>query len=495
MRKIKLVISFFLLITIAKAQPSPAVLTGTIKASGSPDIYINLPVAGGFYDGAVQKFGMDTLSGNYTINLPIQNPGFIIIHNNWYSVKMYIEPGQMYEWNTVFSKTGNTNEFKGHYSEANTLLNTLSSTPDSKMVDIGLFNVNGFDAKKALWNKVVNEKLAPITDLYNAGKVNKEFYDAFKNEIRVWSLDVLSTYYFFAFRDTKDGADKQLAAEFINTYMADWEKIYAHINDSTQWLKATASPSLLGRYTGFREIKETNALSFNDNYFEKEWEYYKNGLNGKAREYAMANVLYRLYSQNEFDKKILKAHDELMSMYPQSPLKPYLQGPVQEVIAYHENIKKKDADIKFMKLPATVTTPTQLYALLKNNKITYIDMWATWCMPCRMELKYAVPLHDEFEKIGVNLVYLSIDAPSSKIKWESMVKSMGLKGTNILANPKLQENLKKSLKRFAGIPRYIILSPDGKILDQDAKRPTDNLDLLRQLKSFADKYNKVKSKS
>lgn len=177
-------------------------------------------------------------------------------------------------------------------------------------------------------------------------------------------------------------------------------------------------------------------------------------------------------------------------MYPKSLLIPYLKGPVEEVNTYHENFKKDHEEVKFMNVPDEINTTAKFFPFLKNDKISYIDMWATWCMPCRMELKYAIPLHDDFEKIGVNVIYLSFDNAKDKGKWENMAKSLVLKGTNIIASKALRDNLYKSLKNFNGIPRYVILSPDGELLEEDAKRPTDNLELLSQLKQYADKYNK-----
>src|ERR1051326_1903156 len=46
-----------------------------------------------------------------------------------------------------------------------------------------------------------------------------------------------------------------------------------------------------------------------------------------------------------------------------------------------------------------------------SGKVLLINLWATWCGPCRMETPELVKLHKEFQSRGVEMVGLSTEDP------------------------------------------------------------------------------------
>src|SRR6266576_3819236 len=48
-----------------------------------------------------------------------------------------------------------------------------------------------------------------------------------------------------------------------------------------------------------------------------------------------------------------------------------------------------------------------------SGKVVLINLWATWCGPCRMETPELVKLHREFHSRGVEVVGLSTENPDS----------------------------------------------------------------------------------
>lgn len=52
----------------------------------------------------------------------------------------------------------------------------------------------------------------------------------------------------------------------------------------------------------------------------------------------------------------------------------------------------------------------------KNPKVVVLDIWATWCPPCRAEIPYLVKMHKDYAKKGVAVVGLSVDADQEKLK-------------------------------------------------------------------------------
>ena len=104
-----------------------------------------------------------------------------------------------------------------------------------------------------------------------------------------------------------------------------------------------------------------------------------------------------------------------------------------------------------------------------RGKYVYIDMWATWCGPCKREIPYMKELEKEFEDAEIVFLGLSIDR--DKNAWKEMVRSGELSGVQLYLGPqsKFQEAY-----RIEGIPRFILIGKDGRIISNDMTRPSED---------------------
>ena len=48
-----------------------------------------------------------------------------------------------------------------------------------------------------------------------------------------------------------------------------------------------------------------------------------------------------------------------------------------------------------------------------SGKVVLVNLWATWCAPCRIEIPELVKLHKEFQAQGVEMVGLSPENPDT----------------------------------------------------------------------------------
>lgn len=103
-----------------------------------------------------------------------------------------------------------------------------------------------------------------------------------------------------------------------------------------------------------------------------------------------------------------------------------------------------------------------------KGKPLYIDIWATWCMPCIKEIPDLKKIEKEF---GDKIHFLSICKSDTKENWEKFVKKEKLEGFQLFAP---DENI-PFFKDYnvQGIPRFILIDKDGKIIDSNAKRPSN----------------------
>ncbi len=112
-----------------------------------------------------------------------------------------------------------------------------------------------------------------------------------------------------------------------------------------------------------------------------------------------------------------------------------------------------------------------------KGQLIYIDVWATWCMPCIKEIPHLKALQKQFEGKPVRFVSICID--DKRERWKKMVTDEELDGIQLFA-----DNTKSRFKErysIQGVPTFIIIDKDGKIIDRKAKRPS-NPELIEELK-------------
>lgn len=117
-----------------------------------------------------------------------------------------------------------------------------------------------------------------------------------------------------------------------------------------------------------------------------------------------------------------------------------------------------------------------------SNQPTYIDIWASWCIPCRKEMPYLKELYDKYHSKGLNIVSLSLDQAKDTSKWEKVSKELGISWNNWFVKGGFDSVFAKALQ-VKGIPRYILIDKYGKIANANAPRPSDGSleELLNQL--------------
>lgn len=113
---------------------------------------------------------------------------------------------------------------------------------------------------------------------------------------------------------------------------------------------------------------------------------------------------------------------------------------------------------------------------LKGNLI-YMDVWATWCGPCKEELKHSVKLSKKYANhTDLKFLYVSVD--NKRELWESFLKKnpsiKGIHGIQSMNDP-ADTNDVWTLYQIRGIPRYILFDKGGKIIDSSAARPSQLL--------------------
>lgn len=112
-----------------------------------------------------------------------------------------------------------------------------------------------------------------------------------------------------------------------------------------------------------------------------------------------------------------------------------------------------------------------------RGKVVLIDVWATWCGPCQEQIPHLLNLEEELKDSGIVFLGVSLDKTVDREKWLQMIKEKGLKGVQLLADG---WSLITKDYGINGIPRFIVIDKDGKLVARQAPVPS-NPDLKQML--------------
>jgi thiol-disulfide isomerase/thioredoxin len=107
-----------------------------------------------------------------------------------------------------------------------------------------------------------------------------------------------------------------------------------------------------------------------------------------------------------------------------------------------------------------------------KGKYVYMDIWAQWCGPCKREIPYLKEIEAEYHDKNIEFVSISIDRERDYDKWRAMVEDKELSGIQLLADKDWESQFVKEYL-IKGIPRFILVDPQGKIVNSNAPRPSD----------------------
>ena len=103
-----------------------------------------------------------------------------------------------------------------------------------------------------------------------------------------------------------------------------------------------------------------------------------------------------------------------------------------------------------------------------KGKLVLIDLWATWCGPCKAEEPHWEKLNEQFK--GKDIAFVGISVDQDKKAWDKYVPEKNLKGIQLHAGP---GNDLSAAYKVTGIPRYMLIDKKGNIITTDSPRPSD----------------------
>lgn len=336
------------------------------------------------------------------------------------------------------------------------------------------FTTNYFPSRSgnkldSIGKEKLNEQfLANLEKGYNAAldKIGKEFksgrFDTavFENKKRL----IRSHFYgeIFTVAESVSPNNKTLKAKIA----AERNNINAFIKQ-----KPPVTWDLITTLKGIKEIDFKNTRSNSADY----WEMYNAILKDQDTSYRMPLLLYMLSApipQN--DDEFSGALNAFNTLFPD---KKYLTDSILNAKTPIINSENNDS---FVTMDGTQHKWKDLINI-NSDKIVIVDVWASWCAPCRA----LFPAFDSVKKIlnKESYRFVSINIDESKSDWEVVSKNekQFLPENNFYLEKASQSYFIKTF-RIQSIPRIIVLK-NGKVLNSDFYVPIEE-SFVRQLKSY-----------
>lgn len=160
--------------------------------------------------------------------------------------------------------------------------------------------------------------------------------------------------------------------------------------------------------------------------------------------------MYTFLSENTTDEKIkedIKANYDISAKL--------IKGKPSPTFANYENHKGGTTSLSDLK-----------------GKYVYVDVWATWCGPCKAEIPSLKKVEKEYHGKNIEFVSTSVDVAADHAKWDAMIKDKELGGIQLMTDQNWKSQFVKEYG-INGIPRFILIDPNGNIVSADAPRPSD----------------------
>lgn len=173
-----------------------------------------------------------------------------------------------------------------------------------------------------------------------------------------------------------------------------------------------------------------------------------------------AKLPKNLFSDPFFDN-LLSKREQPKTVFPNTPI---------DGISY----VNKDNKVSLVPEQDFIKYLTSTY----EGKILYIDVYSTWCGPCKKEFPYAKELHKLYKE---EVVFINLCLSSYYKQWLPTISEFDIEGENYFFNSDATDLFRLTYK-ISGYPTYAIIGKNGEIVTMDAPRPSN----LPKLKAIID---------
>jgi len=181
--------------------------------------------------------------------------------------------------------------------------------------------------------------------------------------------------------------------------------------------------------------------------------------NRQKAEYLCHSALYRIKTYNDY----LTFVNDYGKYFVDPYLKLKLEAKGSELYTIKSGIPA--ADFTYPDAAGKLVSLSSF-----KGKVVLVDVWATWCGPCKGEIPSLKKLEEEMHGTDLVVMSVSVDEDKDKEKWLKMIVDEKLGGVQLFASG--WSKICKDYK-ITGIPRFMVFDKKGNVVSVDAPRPSD----------------------
>ncbi len=140
-----------------------------------------------------------------------------------------------------------------------------------------------------------------------------------------------------------------------------------------------------------------------------------------------------------------------------------LEAKAQTTRMMNSEVGKQFTDFS---LPTPDGKKQKVSDIVKTNKLTLIDFWASWCGPCRAEMPHVKAAYEKYHAKGFEIVGVSLD--NNKKSWTDAIRSLGMDWIHV-SDLQGWRSSAAALYNVRSIPSCYLVDKNGKIVAKDLR--------------------------
>lgn len=382
--------------------------------------------------------------GTFADTLRIES-GYYRLSHDKESASIYLSPGDSINVTLNFEEFDESLTYSGNGAGNNNYLARKYLVEEKANFDVA--KIFALEENEFI-SKLDERKASKMKLLKEAKNVTKDFMALEEKNIEYDYLSNLQNYqsYHSYFAKKEDFMPSDNFMNLIETVDYNNEEDYNKLNSYKRLTQNYYSNKISNSDNPSEVFKTLNTKAFPD--LKKDLAnnlIYDISPNNTHNE-AYYNGLMNMSSDEKYKEKLKTKYDKVMKLAKGMPSPEFVK---------YENHKGGKTSLEDLR-----------------GQYVYIDIWATWCGPCIREIPSLKEVEILFHDKNITFVSISIDKAEKHKEWVEMVEEKELGGIQLIAGKDWNSQFVQDYA-IEGIPRFILIDPDGNIVDADAPRPSD----------------------
>lgn len=238
-------------------------------------------------------------------------------------------------------------------------------------------------------------------------------------------------------------AARQAAMERESAVEQEAQKLYNTVND--------ASLDIVTRFAAQKKIDSLSTVVYDV--------YAESILNNMPS--PVCGLMLQLFGSNLAPERVNQIVEQMGKKMPDDPVYKMVMAQREAENATAEG--KPFREIAMVDLNGNMK---RLSDVVKANKLTLIDFWASWCAPCRAEMPNVKKLYAAYHDKGLEIYGVSLD--ENMVNWQNAVSQMQLPWIQV-SDLKGWQSEGAGTYNIRAIPATVLIAQNGTIIGKNLR--------------------------